>query len=263
MGAMLPSPTTTVPFCARPDRCRAWLACLAVIGGLACAQTATARDMTGKAGIGVMVSGAGLPTAALRYWRTHFAVEALFGWSTQQTSQPVVVLSGGHLQPAATGLSPSPDAVVACQAAVPDQRSKVSCAGNLDLSQSRIALGLLWRVADAPRASLIVGLRPWLQWSTQTLQTTTSVVYHGKTSALPATAASQSLSRQIGIEIPIIAEFFFNDHLSISGQVAIGMGAGQAPGAPTTSLQATTTDSSYWLGLHGRWSGGAGVTFYF
>lgn len=219
--------------------------------------------MTGKAGLGVLVTGARLPMAAVRYWRTQFAFEALFGWTTRQSTQPTVSLHGGHLQPTAAGLPPSPEAVAACQGSVLDQRSSVACATDLELAQTRLSIGLLWRIADAPRASLIIGLRPWVQWSTQTEKTTTTLVYHTKGLTLPVVATNQPLPRQYGLEIPLIAEFFFNDHASMSGQVALQVGRGTAIGYPTTTLEARATDTSFLIGLRGSWSGGAGVTFYF
>lgn len=104
------------------------LAFVALVGaGWAC--PASARDMTGKAGIGVLASLDGVPHLALRYWRTDLSAELLAGWSSHAvTSQPL-------------------DAPTA-----PNE------------TDVRVSLGLMWRVGDQPRATLSLGVRPWFTY---------------------------------------------------------------------------------------------------
>jgi hypothetical protein len=100
-----------------------------LVAGLALAGPAWARDMTGKAGVGVLSSLDGVPHLAVRYWRTDVSAELLAGWSSHAvTSQPL-------------------DAPTA-----PNE------------TDVRISIGLLWRIGDQPRATLSVGVRPWFTY---------------------------------------------------------------------------------------------------
>jgi hypothetical protein len=116
---------------------------------------------------------------AMRYWRTQFALEALVGY---QATTPV-----------------------------PARISRP------DETNLRLSLGLLYRIADAQKASLAVGIRPWAQY--QAASYTLSYRPGGGDAVEVDTS-----SWRFGAEIPLHAEVFLNDHFSLSGQAALTRG---------------------------------------
>lgn len=167
-----------------------------------------ARDMTGKGGVGVLVTTEALPMLAFRYWRTNFALELLAGYRSVSLAP----------QPA----QPRPEQI-----------------------DVLFALGLLYRVADGARASLALGLRPWLRYTLQSVH-------------------DQS-SWRFGTEIPLQAEAFLTDHFSLIGAVGLTIDFG-APIVRSTTTGTSLdgpTDTGVLLGVRGGFSGGLGATYYF
>ena len=173
-------------------------------------NSAQARDMTGKGGVGLLVTTAGMPMLAFRYWRTNAALEGLIGY---------------------VATTPTP-----------------ATADHPDTTQVRLALGFLYRLHDAAKSSLSLGLRPWLQY----------------TLASSPTEKDQSQWR-FGAEIPLQGEVFLNDHFSLIGHV--GLTFDFAPPQARADGNATSLDalkdSTLVIGMRGGFSGGAGVTYYF
>lgn len=184
----------------------------ALLALLLAARPAQARDMTGKGGVGALLTAAGMPMASFRYWRTNFALELLGGYVTSRPAEP---------QP-----------------------------GNQETTQLRLAVGLLYRLADSQRASLAVGLRPWLQYFVP---------------RDPAAADNPSTWR-FGAELPLQAELFLNDHVSLVGLVGLTIDVGKpltrGDGADT-ALERGQGGSDIVIGMRGGFSGGAGVSYYF
>ena len=178
---------------------------------------ATARDMTGKAGLGAMVNTVGMPFMTLRYWRTRVATELLGGWAERAkgTAAPDVLRS----------------------------------------SQLRLGLGALYRMADHPKASLAVGVRPWLQVDYATREVTPEAA----TTPIEQTDASFSW----GFELPLQAEMFLTDHFSVQASVALAFGLNSAPGGGFDPLSRRADDDSVLLTLGGGYSGGLGLSYYF
>ncbi len=171
---------------------------------------AQARDMTGKGGIGVLVTTEGMPMLAFRYWRTHLALEGLLGY---------------------VATTPTPATL---------ERP--------DTTQLRIALGFLYRLADDQKASLALGLRPWLQYTLQS-----------------ATDQKDQSTWRFGAEIPLQGEVFLNDHISLIGHVGltIDLATPQARTDGSATALDLRKDTTLLIGVRGGFSGGAGVTYYF
>lgn len=230
---------------------------------------AHARDMTGKAGFGAMATVSGMPLAAVRYWRTNLAFEFLFGWTAFDRSLPTVQVGEGATPDSALGQGATPERITTCStqlAALPaasQSEATLTCDWRQELSVRRFALGALLRIADAPRASLAVGVRPWLQLSNRVETPTYVATKAGVKTTVPTAATPDSLAARWGVEIPVVAEFFLNDHISISGQLGLGFGWGATPELSTQAITQTMGDDDVWLALQGNWSGGVGLLFYF
>lgn len=194
--------------------------CVALAVLLFAAAPAYARDMTGKGGVGLLITTEGMPMATFRYWRSSVALEALVGYvsttpATARVSHP-------------------------------------------DVTQLRIALGLLYKLGDASRASLSLGLRPWLQYTLSTY----SIFLRPSGQAADEVEDS---NWRFGAEIPLQGEVFLNDHFSLIGHVGLTMDIGppisRSDGAATAlDLQKDTT---FLIGVRGGFAGGAGATYYF
>lgn len=178
---------------------------------LASAGTAHARDMTGKASIGVLAATDGTPYLAFRYWRTHVAIELLGSWSSHNSND---------LNPAN-----SPNA-----------------------SDLRVGAGLLWRIGDQPRASLAVGLRPWL-------------TYHSETQ--PAELLTRASVSHYGVELPLQAELFLTDNFAVQGAMGLLVQFGSTVARADTALAASAHDGSVLVTLGGGFAGGLGFGYYF
>lgn len=184
---------------------------VAIACGLVWAGGVQARDMTGKAGIGMVAATTGTPYLSFRYWRTKVAVEALVSYAQH---------SAGDLNPANAP----------------------------NVSDLRVALGLLYRIGDQPRASLAFGLRPWL-------------VYHAET-AVASTTSSGGIDRY-GMEFPLQAELFLTDNFSLQGTVAANVQLGSTATRASNQLEARASNGSVLLTLGGGFSGGLGFSYYF
>ena len=193
---------------------------LLVVAMLACALPVQARDMTGKGGVGMLVTNDGMPMLAFRYWRTQVALEVLAGYVATTPSQPTAVRQ--------------------------------------DLTELVVAMGLLYRVADAPRASLSVGVRPWARYLLGQY-------------TVPATTAGGSPTSidtstwRFGAEIPLQAEAFLTDHFGLVGSVGLTVDLGQpiSVGASRATTLDTQANTSVLVGVRGGFSGGLGAMYYF
>ena len=168
--------------------------------------------MTGKAGVGVLASLDGAPHLAVRYWRTDLAAELMASWTSHAvTSQPLNAPSS------------------------PNQ------------TDLQIGVGLLWRIGDLPRASLSLGVRPWL-------------TYHSQTQ--PALLESKAGFTQWGVELPLQAEFFVTDNFGITGALGPMLLAGASPTLAQTSIASHLSDGSWRVSLTGGYGGGLGFAYY-
>ncbi len=248
---------------------RRWSAVLAAVAATLAANTAFARDMTGKIGVGMGLSGQGMPLAVIRYWRTKVAFELMVGWqSTQRDLDPVSVQAGQVLPPKAGQATPTLQAAQGCLTAAKEigaaASSTTNCSATLDLSYLRVAVGMLYRIADGPRASLSLGLRPWLQTTTQTLtEATVNVSSAGASTSASATPIVSSPAMRWGVEIPLVGEAFLTDNASFYGQIAIGLARGRLPEYPSTTITSHMAAGETWLGTSGSYAGGAGFCYYF
>ena len=183
---------------------------LAMVVFLACALPAQARDMTGKGGVGALITTEGVPMAVFRYWRTNVALEGLLGYVAS---------------------TPTPATVA-----------------RPDTTQVRVAIGFLYRLHDAQRASLALGVRPWLQYT-----------------LTKSPDQNDQSNWRLGAEIPLQAEVFLNDHFSLIGHagLTIDLAQPQARGDGLTTTLDQKQDTSLLIGVRGGFSGGAGFTYYF
>jgi hypothetical protein len=254
---------------ARASRTKSAAATLAVVAAC-CAGPAVARDMTGKGGVGLLIVPAAAPVAALRYWRTNQAFEVLVGWDKSYDfgARPVAQKDPASL-------------------CTPPQRDVV----DFDFTGLRVAGSWLKVLADHPRATLALGVRPWVQIDYDTehrVPHACEVV--GKQAVEPATGtpiwgpdgkpvqqvgtrserwtAGERVSRtptslRLGLDVPLQAELFLNDHFGLQGYVAISLRRGAPAVRDPSGLAARAGAESWSLDLGGAWSGGAGATFYF
>lgn len=167
--------------------------------------------MTGKGGLGVLATTTGTPYLSFRYWRTKAAIEILASYTSHSASD-------------------------------------LNAANEPNISDLRVALGVLFRIGDQPRASLSVGVRPWL-------------VYHAETRPSPALAKG-GVDRY-GIELPLQAEFFLMDNFSLLGTVAANIQLGSTATQADTQLEARAGNGSFLVTVGGGFSGGLGFSYYF
>jgi len=248
---------------------RRWVLVVAALAAMLIADPAFARDMTGKIGVGMGLTGQSMPLAVIRYWRTKVAFELMVGWqSTQRDLEPVSVQAGQVLPPQVGQATPTLQAVQGCITAAKEigaaASSTTNCSATLDLSYLRLAVGVLYRIADGPRASLSLGLRPWLQTTTQTLtEATVNRTAAGASTSASATPIVSSPAMRWGVEIPLVGEAFLTDNASFYGQIAFGVARGRLPEYPTTSITSHMAAGETWLGTSGSYAGGAGFCYYF
>lgn len=222
--------------------------------------------MTGKASVGALVTATGMPMLALRYWRTRMALEFLAGWRSHRDGLPSVTLQDGEPVSNPGAEAPSAELISECKSlASASELAKSSgarsvCAATLELSTLRLALGMLLRVGDGPRASLAVGLRPWVQLGTQTLKLTRTTTLAKESDSGDGNKV-HSLDALWGVDFPLHAEAFLSDHISIHGQVALSIGYGGLPAGAQSGI--LNRANSLWLGTGGAFSGGAGFSYYF
>jgi hypothetical protein len=183
----------------------------ACVLGLLATRSVQARDMTGKAGIGVVAATTGTPYLTFRYWRTKVAIEALVSYTSH---------SAADLNPANAP----------------------------NVSDLRVAAGLLYRIGDQPRASLGFGVRPWL-------------VYHAETQ--PQLSQTSGGVDRYGVEFPLQAELFLTDNFSIQGTVAANLQLGSTATRAANQLEAHAGNGSILLTIGGGFSGGLGFSYYF
>lgn len=224
------------------------------------------RDMTGKAGVGITLTSTGMPLLTLRYWRTRVGLELMTGWRSHLDAMPTVTIQDGKRVLQAADVAASGELVAECNALVngndlakqPGARSV--CTGTLELSTLRLAAGGLWRIGDSPRASLSVGLRPWVQLGSETLKLYRTTTL-GKDSNSGDGNKTNNLSTLWGIDLPLQAEAFLTDHASFNGHVALSMGYGAVPSRSGSKVWQDAR--GVWLGTSGVFSGGAGFSYYF
>ena len=210
--------------CPAPQHLRVFRWLLAAWIVLVAAPHAHARDMTGKGGVGLLVTNSAMPMASFRYWRTQLALEVLAGYVA---STPV-----------------------SATAARPDQTNLL------------VAVGLLYRIADAPKASLSLGLRPWVRY------TLTSFGVDERDADNPGEWTVRTIdvsTWRFGAEIPLQAEAFLTDHFGLVGSVGLTMDLGRplVIGRDHSGTLDRDTSAGVLLGVRGGFSGGLGATYYF
>ena len=179
--------------------------------------------MTGKAGFGLTASSAGPPSLSLRYWRTQSAYELLVAATSHSTDS--VQVDATH---SATVLD----------------------------TQLRAAIGILYRIADHPHASLAVGLRPWILYEYGGTDTTSSTT---KTTV----RTGDNFPLRWGVEVPLQAEMFLTDHFGLLALVSLSFGTGAPLGTPADQLSLHAQNGSKLIMLGGAFGGGVGASYYF
>lgn len=234
---------------------------LLLCGALLAPWTAQARDMTGKASVGVLMTNDGLAKLALRYWRTQMAVEVTAGWESRTLSLPTVQVQNG-VERVPSGATAAD--VERCVLAADDPTNATTCASTYSTTALRIGFALLYRIGDARQASLAVGLRPWVQLESDARSDRISAV-----SAAGVAQTSRTLSEvgdaplRYGVEIPLQAEAFVTDHISVVGSVALSASLGRLTRRAGDGPGQRSQKDDLWLGLGGVFSGGAGISYYF
>ena len=246
-----------------PKRTSAVLPLLALLLG---AMPCYARDMTGKAAVGMVLTSTGMPMLTLRYWRTRLGLELMTGWRSHRDDMPqVTVQDGKRVVDPGAAVAPAEllaecSALASANDLAKQPAARSVCLGTLELSTLRLAAGVLWRVGEAPRASLSVGLRPWVQLSTETLKLTRTTAL-GKESNSGDGNQISNLATLWGVDLPLQAEAFLTDHASLNGHVAFSVGYGSVPAHSASKLLQDAR--GVWLGTSGVFSGGAGFSYYF
>lgn len=225
--------------------------------GHALANTAHARDMTGKAGVGVQVDAQNVPRLVFRYWRTNSAIELLAAWPSRTAQWP----ADSKLSDLPVASRPTADGNV-MQHYFYEQRQPI-----------RIALGFLYRIGDAPRASLAIGVRPWLQidkrnfrWRSENPGEVPLVDPPFQDKDGTAVAPQEVTFWNYGVELPLQAEAFLTDNFSLQGYVSINATLGvpvDEKTALSNPLAARADANTFTLSTAGAFSGGAGFCFYF
>lgn len=239
---------------------------LCLLSLLLAASPCYSRDMTGKAAVGVTVTSTGMPMLTLRYWRTRLGLELMTGWRSHRDAMPSVTVQDGKRVLDAGAVAAPGELVAECTALVNANElakqagARSSCTGTLELSTLRLAAGVLWRVGDAPRASLSIGLRPWVQLSTETLKLYRNTAL-GKDSNSGDGNKTNNLATLWGVDLPLQAEAFLTDHASLNGHVALSVGYGTTPSHAASKVLQDA--HGVWLGTSGVFSGGAGFSYYF
>lgn len=241
-------------------------ASVAVLLGVACLLplSVQARDMTGKAGGGALVTADRMPYLGLRYWRTNAAFELLAGWNVRDQVVSRAEVTRGD-RPIVIEDTP---VQAACRLAGGSASDRTACVTTLSSSILRVALGFLYRIGDQPRASLAVGVRPWLQITTETTENETEIsVKDGpedfKTVSSSSTTQVADPTVRWGVEFPLQAEAFLSDHFSVIGTVSVSVLRGSSPEPGIDSLSRGAQSGSLLVNLGGVFSGGAGFAYYF
>ncbi len=217
---------------------------------------AYARDMTGKAGVGVQVDAQQVPRLVFRYWRTNSAIELLAAWPSMTAQWPADSKLADL--PVATRHTKDGDVL---QHYFYEQRQPI-----------RVALGFLVRIGDAPRASLAIGVRPWLQIDKRNIRWRLGGERDRVTVDPPFTDAKGKVAPEeitfwnYGVELPLQAEAFLTDNFSLQGYVSINATFG-APVDDKTALSNPLAGragaNTFTLSTAGAFGGGAGFCFYF
>ncbi|MSP90613.1 MAG: hypothetical protein EXR79_02225 [Myxococcales bacterium] len=186
--------------------------------------------MTGKGGLGLLWSQGSVPVMTLRYWRTDFAIEALAGMERhiEAPSPPPLGSAATVIEPAATAV--------------------------------RVALGALYRIGDQPHTSLLIGARPWVHI---TYETKVVRRYDANGSSTTDAQTGESTPVHFGVDLPLVAELFLNDHFGLLGSVALSVRFGAPTEAAPRQLASRAGGGSWLVELGGGWAGGLGAVFYF
>jgi hypothetical protein len=233
----------------------------ALVGlGLLYAPHTLARDMTGKASIGALVTNSGMPMLALRYWRTDLAVELTAGWASRDVRLPDISVQNG-VEQSKSGAAAAE--VERCVQEATDPAARTDCSTDLALTSLRLGFGLLYRIGDARQASLAVGMRPWVQIDAETRSDTQTTTSTTEVTTARTTTDIGNLPLRFGIEIPLQAEAFLTDHFSVVGSVALSIQVGRLPQRSNDRPSRRTTANDFWFGSSGGFGGGAGMSYYF
>lgn len=221
---------------------------------LASAQPASARDMTGKGGLGLMQSAhtdmVHLPTLLFRYWNRSSCWELLVGFDVRQDKGVTEV---EYIDSSVLIL---PDAQV----------PTVGVRGTrpLYVESRRIyaGFGLHKLVYGTSRVSLTIGARGVAQLST---------LEKKKRGASASDTGEVTNALALLAEVPLQAEFFLSDHSSVTASVGLSASISQSFAATSETDDglaaligaAASGRGGVSLELGGRYSGGVGYTYYF
>ncbi len=201
------------------------LSVLVVLFGLALTRPVAARDMTGKGGFGVLqpIGDGARSTPTLFAFRY---------WRTRFAFELLA------------GFDTSPD-VLCPQTETSDATGTVATPVNCGARQSSVRGGaaILWRLVDSRQISASVGARGWF--------------------ILDHLRDGDSRFGTV-LELPFQVEYFLNDNASVQagvGPVLLSLGNFDAGGVGTSLVGNATNGVQILIG--GRYSGGAGFTYYF
>ena len=232
---------------------------LAVVSCLWLPLSATARDMTGKGGLGLLQSShpqmSRLPTLLFRYWGEKSCWELLVGFDLVRDRSTSSVTYDDKDKPQVFML----DTAVPAGGA---SNSEIKSVEPWFFDTTHIFAGIGWHrmVHGSSSLSLTLGVRAVAQFTSTEDKARKDDGDGAVTSALALLA-----------ELPLQAEFFLSDHSSISASVAISASISSSLRATNETdgglvdLLGTSTDDrgGVAIQLGGRYSGGVGFTYYF
>lgn len=195
-------------------------------GLLGWSPPAAARDMTGKAGLGLLAPLVAerdirTPMFSFRYWRTSVAIELLVGFDS---------VVRDFLQNTNDSTADAGDST-----AEVDGSAAVS--NPVRVSTLRTGFTLLWRVLDRKHVSASIGPRLWLSY----------------------TDLGERAELDVRGELPFQVEYFLSDNASIIG--AVGPVIFTAGSLDEEGFLLSETGVT--LALFGGFRGGLGLTYYF
>ncbi len=219
----------------------------------------SARDMTGKGGLGLLQSShpqmSRLPTLLFRYWGAKSCWELLVGFDLVRDRSTTAV----YFKTAPT------TQVFMLDTAVPDGGAANPTVDHVepwffDTAHIFVGLGVHRMVHSSSNLSVTLGARAVAQFTSTENKARTDTTVGKLTSALALLA-----------EVPLQAEYFLSDHSSISASVAITASISSSfdatsdkDGGLVELLGSSGADrGGAAVQLGGRYSGGLGFTYYF
>lgn len=202
-------------------------------GLLGWSPPAAARDMTGKAGLGLLAPLVAerdirTPMFSFRYWRTSVAIELLVGFDS---------VVRDFLQNTNDSTADAGDSTAEVDGSTAEVDGSAAVSDPVRVSTLRTGFTLLWRVLDRKHVSASIGPRLWLSY----------------------TDLGERAELDVRGELPFQVEYFLSDNASIIG--AVGPVIFTAGSLDEEGFLLSETGVT--LALFGGFRGGLGLTYYF